>query len=101
MDIWAGGNALQSILVHLRQTWSIDSQSGDVLTHSMDGYGKPEWVRYEWASFHDPTSALPAFGIPSIDNSVIYISLIHSVSMGSLAADISYAVRITALIASR
>jgi len=93
-------SAQPSQLIHLRQTWQLNSIGADVLTFSLDGYGHPDWVMIDRASVHD--TAAFAYRVSWNDAvSLIYVSLFYTGSFGSLAATVSYAMRITALIASR
>ena len=93
-------SAQPSQLIHLRQTWQLNSIGADVLTFSLDGYGHPDWVMIDRASVHD--TAAFAYRV-SWENAVslIYVSLFYTGSFGSLAATVSYPMRVTALIASR
>ena len=93
-------SAQPSQLIHLRQTWQINSLGGAVQSFSLDGYGHPDWVMIERASVHD--TAAFAYRVSWNDAvSLIYVSLFYTGSFGSLAATVSYAMRITALVASR
>jgi len=93
-------SAQPSQLIHLRQTWQLNSIGANVLTFSLDGYGHPDWVMIDRASVHD--TAAFAYRV-SWENAVslIYVSLFYTGNFGSLAATVSYPMRITALIASR
>ena len=93
-------SAQPSQLIHLRQTWQLNSIGANVLTFSLDGYGHPDWVMIDRASVHD--TAAFAYRV-SWENAVslIYVSLFYTGSFGSLAATVSYPMRVTALIASR
>ena len=110
--------ALQSILVNLRQTIELASDTGDCWTASLEGFGAPSWVRVFLASNHEPT-IIQIYHV-SVDystcGSIFYVSMHgrsyhisaslgdsvwESITFGSLAATISYPFRIVALIASR
>lgn len=92
-----GDGPLVSILVKIRQTAQVDSQTGNVITFST-GYGKPGMVFMQLAS---NLNTLPYGWNVSIAGSLVYVSLLGSASFGSLAATLSIPFNLLCLIASR
>lgn len=93
----AGNGPLGSLLVKIRQTAEVASESGNNITFST-GYGKPVMV---WIQLASNLATYPyAFNV-SIAGSIVYVSLIGSASFGSLAATISIPVNLLCLIGSR
>jgi len=110
-------SAMESHIIRLRQSWQFDSLTGNNIAFSMDGYGRPLWVQVFHGTGHHPTM-IPIHGISiSASQSICYASIgpgwsYHisaslgdniwtTVSFGSLAATLTYPLKILALIASR
>lgn len=93
-------NQVASQIVRLRQTWQHDATTGDIVTFSMDGYGRPLWVQVMPLSDHRGTILQVNCNL-SVSESLVVASILATASMGSLGATVSYVWEILALIASR
>ena len=93
----AGNGPFESIIVKLRQTAQVCSATGNVVTFST-GYGTPLLA---WAAVATHMDTYPDHINCSIAASLIYASLLHSLSFGSLAATLSIPFNLFFVIASR
>ena len=89
-----------SLWVEIRVTFEIGSATGDIVTFSMSGYGRPAWALVRAASRY-ATGMGFGYRLSLSDASLVYMTLFHSISFGSLQATVSLPMIITALIASR
>lgn len=93
-------NQVASQIVRLRQTWQHDSATGDIVTFSMDGYGRPLWVQVKPLGDYRATAFQVNCNV-SVSLSTVVASILGTMSMGSLAVTVSYIWEVLALIASR
>ncbi len=89
---------MESLLRFERVSIQIDSATGNIVTHSTGGYGKPQWYVLILRSVID---TYPQGYKTSFVGSLVYISLLGTASFGSLAATITLPFDILFLIASR
>jgi len=101
--------ALGSYNVRLRQSWQHDSATGNIISFSMDGFGRPTYVLVKIAGEDHRMTFFQINVSISASQSVCYASIMPCslstanslLSMGSLAATLTLPYEIFALIASR